>query len=85
MANSEEVAQPVNASERAQLVEKIRSMEKGDSFFVPWKKPDQLPFIRRAGYQAKARLAIVFTEHDEVDEVPGTRVQRIGDLPPVSR
>lgn len=78
MSNTEEID---SGNERARLVEKIRQMEDGDSFFIPWKKPDQLPFIRRAGYRAGVKLAIVFTEHDEVDEVPGTRVKRLGSLP----
>lgn len=59
-----------------EIDKKLRALEVGDSFFLPYRKPDELAAIRKAGYRLGVTLSIRYLQLDNIDQLPGTRIWR---------
>lgn len=55
----------------------LSAMKVGESFFVEGRRPDDLSYVRRLGYQLGYKLAIRWVLRDQIYGRMGSRVKRV--------
>lgn len=55
----------------------LNAMKVGDSFFVDGRRPVDLSYVRRLGYQLGYKLAIRWVLRDQIYGRMGSRVKRV--------